>query len=308
MSYKNKKILIIGSGPAALSLSATLNLASIDHTILDKNDRPGGILPEIQNELDDFIIGVYENGVDFVKKIDEFVKKYKININYNCTVTKIETNNKKVFYTQDNRTLSLKYDILVIASGSRFKIAEEFNDSKFPEDIYYRISYCLDNFKNKKVAVIGGGDNATIAALRLTDYASKVYLINKNTTWNSRKDLIEDIYKNPNLQVIDNSDLVKLNGINGLESIEIFDRNVFERQIINVNKIVFKIGYLPNSEFLDSSIKLDEKGYVITNEKFNTNVKDVFAIGDIVSNAYKRISIALGHGTELGNIFLDEYL
>ena len=60
MPYENKKILIIGSGPAALSLSATLNLASIEHTILESKDKPGGILPEIENELDDFIVGTYE--------------------------------------------------------------------------------------------------------------------------------------------------------------------------------------------------------------------------------------------------------
>lgn len=308
MPYKNKKILIIGSGPAALSLSATLNLASINHTILESKDKPGGILPEIENELDDFIVGTYNNGIDFVKKINEFVDSYNIKIRYNCTVNKIDISDKKVFFVQDNSTLFLNYDILVIASGSRFKIAEEFNISKLKRDIYYRISYCLDDFNNKTVAVIGGGDNATIAALRLTKHAYKVYLINKNSIWNSRKDLIDDIYKNPKLQVIKNNDLVELNGKNKLKSIEIIDGKSKENQIINIDKIVFKIGYIPNSEFLDSKIKLDHKGYIITKEKFKTNIKDVFAIGDIVSNSYKRISIALGHGTELGNIFLNEYL
>ncbi len=308
MSYQKKNIIIIGFGPAAISMSATLSMANIDHFILEKNNKPGGQLPEIHNELEDFVTGLYKNGLELYEKVNDFVEKYQLPVKYNCEVININPIKKTIRYLQNSIAKEITYDYVIIATGSRFKIDPKSKNTGFDKDIYYRISYNLEDFKNKKVAVIGSGDNATIAALRLSEYTSDIYLVNKSDKWKSRKDLVEEVLNHPEIIVLNYKILTKLNGDDSLSSIEIKDLNTNEKQIIEVDKVVFKIGYLPNSEFISSGIELDEKGYIRVSHKYKTSAENVFAIGDIVSSAYKRISIALGHGTELGSYFLKELL
>lgn len=308
MAYKKKNIIIIGSGPAAISMSATLSMANINHILLEKNDKPGGQLPEIHNELEDFVTGLYNNGQELSRQVIDFVKKYQLPVKYNCEVINIDPLKKTIRYRQNSNTKEITYDYAIIATGSRFKIDPISKNTDFDKDIYYRISHNLEDFKNKKVAVIGSGDNATIAALRLTEYTPDIYLINKSDKWKSRKDLVEEVINHPEITVLNHKILTKLNGADALESIEIKDLITNEKQIMEVDKVVFKIGYLPNSDFISSGIELDEKGYIKVSHRYKTSAENVFAIGDIVSSAYKRISIALGHGTELGNYFLKELL
>jgi thioredoxin reductase len=308
MSYQKKNIILIGSGPASLSMSATMSMANIEHIVLEKEGKPGGMLPEIHNELDDFVTGLYKNGLELTEKIEDFVQKYQLPIKYNSKVININTDKKTISYLYKGILKEINYDYAVIATGSRFNIDNKSIDTEFDKDIYYRISYKLKDFINKKVAVIGSGDNATIAALRLTEYASGIYLVNKSENWKSRKDLVEEVLNHPEILVLNHKTLTGLNGDSSLRSIEIKDIITDDKDIIEIDKVVFKIGYLPNSDFISGGIELDEKGYIKISGRYETSAKNVFAIGDIVSSAYKRISIAMGHGTELGNYFLKELL
>lgn len=308
MGYLNQKIIIIGAGPAGISLAATLKMANINCIILDKNSNIGGALPEIHNELEDLPIGIFKDGIDLTKSLSQFIDNYKIDIKYNCEVYQIDTKEQNLLCTINNSTITYDFDVLIIANGVRFNFDMRFTNTKFKYDIYNRISPCIDDFNNKIVAVIGSGDNATIAALRLADNAKKVYIINRTNTWKSRLDLVDQIRNHDKIIVIENSDLSELNGSSFLESMQIVNIKTLSKTHIKIDKIVFKIGYLPSSEFLPDSISLDENGYIITTDKHKTSVDNIFAIGDITSETYKRIAIAMGQGTELGNYFLKEYL
>ncbi len=306
--YKDKKIIIIGAGPAGLSVSSVLMMAGVKHKILEARKSSGGIVGDIQNELDDFIIGTYSDGKELKKKIDEFTQKYRPPIAYGCKVTTIDNANKIVKFTQDNKQRTIDFDLLIIATGLRFNIDHRFENATFKKDIYYRISYCLDDFVDKTVAVVGGGDNATIAAIRLSPIAKKVYLINKNNFWKSRKDLIYQIENNDNIYILKNSILNNIIGDKNIDKISITDNitnEVFDKAI---DKIVFKTGYLPNTEIAKNTLKLDKKGYIITKNNFQTSSPDIYAVGDIASGVLKRIAVATGQGVELGNYLINEVL
>ena len=308
MAYKGKNIVIIGSGVAAMSLSATLKLAKINHIILEQSNKCGGMLGEIHNELDDFVIGVFNNGKEIEQAIMDFNKKYNLPIQYDSRVTLLDTVNKSINYIQSGKPKSVDYDYAVIATGSRFKILEEFQNKKFQKDIYYRISPFLNDFYNKKVAVVGSGDNATIAALRLTEYAKEIFLINKSEKWTARKDLVEEVNRHNEIKILYNNILLDIQGQENLSKIVLSDTGTTDISELEIDKLILKLGYLPNSQFVESGIDLDAKGYVIVNEKYQTSNKFVYAIGDIVSGVYKRISIAQGQGTSLGTFFLKELL
>ncbi len=300
--------MIVGAGPAGMSLASSLQLAGLDYVILEKKDEVGGQLPLIHNDLDDFVVGVYRDGVDFVQKVIDFNNKYRLNVEFGCSVESIDSKNKEIYYIQNGIEKVFSYGILVIATGSKHRLAEKSLIAGFEKDIYYRISRKLNEFVDKKILVVGGGDNATIAALKLSEIGRKVILVNKNDEMVSRPDLVSEVYSNPKIVVYNNSELLHLSGKELLEKVEIINNDSGVKQIIDIDKIVFKIGYLPNSDFLNKMIDLDDKAYILTEGKYQTNIEDVFAIGDIVSGAYKRIAIAMGHGTELGNYFLKDYL
>ncbi len=299
--YNHRNIIIIGAGPAGLSLSSVLMMSGISHHILEKKQTAGGIVSTVQNEFDDFVIGAYSNGLDMQDKIDEFVEKYNPPIDYGCDVINIDKVRKVVIYRQNKIVKEIDYDILILATGVRFNIDARFENSPFRDDIYYRISYRLEEFVNKEVAVIGGGDNATIAAIRLSSIASKVHLINRNSYWKSRKDLIFKINSNVKINILTNTVLKDIKGDKNINSVMLFKKHSKKTENIACDKVVFKIGYVPNTEFVQKTLKLDEKGYIITKYGFETNEPNIYAIGDAVSGTLKRIAVSLGQGVELGN-------
>ena len=308
MRYSNKKIVIIGAGPAALSLAASLELAKLHYTVLEKNAFVGGQLPLIHNELDDFVAGTYANGIDFAKKFIGFYEKYNLNIEFESAVTSIDMSLKTIDYIQNGLKKTLLYDILVVATGSRCKKAEKSLTKGLEKTVYYRISNNLDDFVDKSVAVVGSGDNATIAALKLAEIGKKVLLINRNDRLISRPDLISDVYNHPKIAILNSCELKKINKNSTFLSIECANKKTEAKLFLGIDAIVFKIGYLPNTEIVSDELELDDRGYIKTSNKYKTSIEGVFAIGDVVSGAYKRISIVMGHGTDLGNYFLKEYL
>ncbi|HHH53746.1 MAG TPA: hypothetical protein ENK91_08820, partial [Bacteroidetes bacterium] len=146
------------------------------------------------------------------------------------------------------------------------------------------------------------------AALRLIEYAKKVYLINRSNKWTSRKDLVKEVKRHPEIEVIMNSSLKEIVGDETINKIVVFNNQEGRSSEIKIDKLVLKLGYLPNSNFIKNGIELDSKGYVVVNEKYQTSNEYVYAIGDIVSGVYKRIAIAQGQGTSLGTYFLKELL
>ena len=224
MIKTGNKIVIIGAGPAGLSLSASLVIAGIDHIILEKTDNPGGQTGYINNSLDDLIVGNISNGKKLVKKFKEFAESHDLPVSYNCDVKNIDIKNQAVFFLNKGVNSEIKYNILIVASGSRLKIDNSFSGLGFDDHIYYRISGKIDDFKGKTVSVIGSGDNAAIAALKLSEISDRVFLINRSDIWKARKDLIARIREINNIETIQNYFLKHLNGNRLLEEITISNK------------------------------------------------------------------------------------
>lgn len=309
MPYKNKKIVIIGGGVAGISFAATLMLADLDYIILDKNNSAGGIIPLIHNDPADFVVGFYPDGKSLARAIEDFVRHYGMKIHYGHTVKSIDTDAKYIRYDAgDGAVNRMDYDILVIASGSSFRIDRRWENAPFRSHIYYRISPHLDDFTGKRVLVIGSGDNAVIAAIRLAEKDAGVIIANKGDTWKARVDLLDQMNGEKRIKVFEHSVLEDIKGDAIISQAVLKDVKTGALMNVEVDKVVIKTGYVPNTDFVPASISKDEKGYLIVSKDFATNIKDIFAIGDVISGAYKRIAIAMGHGTHLGNFFLKHYL
>lgn len=302
MLEKNQNIIIIGAGPAGLSLSATLKMCSISHIVLEKASNSGGQIFYINNPLEDLIIDDLNTGKDLIFKFENFTKKYNLPVKYENEILKIDTKNSTILVKHLDNHSSLKYNKLVIASGCRLNMNKAFNGSGFDDDIYHRISGKIDDFKNKIVAIVGNGDNAAIACLKISNIAQNIILINRSEIWKARRDLVEKILKLANVKVFYSSNIIKVKGNQKIESAEIQSKSIKIK--IQLDKLIFKIGYIPNTEFLNGVVEIDKDGYIIGKEKFLTSNPNIFAIGDVLSGTFKRIAIAMAHGTELGNYLI----
>jgi thioredoxin reductase (NADPH) len=305
MTEKVHNIIIIGAGPAGLSMAATLQMCSVNHIIFESTSFLGGQVNFINNPLEDLLTDDNSNGKDLVLKFENFRKKYKLPINFNSKIIHLNPENKSIILQINDKQFKLKYNILVLASGCRLKVNDAFYGLGFDSDIYHRISGQIHDFKGKTVAIVGNGDNAAIACLKLSSIAEKIIMINRTELWKARKDLIELIRVLPNVEIHYNTTIEKISGNQKIEKAIL--NTSHQKKGIFLDKVIFKIGYIPNTDFLKGIIELDNDGYVITKGKFHTSQQDIYAIGDLIAGSFKRIAIAMANGTELGNILVKQH-
>jgi thioredoxin reductase (NADPH) len=186
---------------------------------------------------------------------------------------------------------------IIIASGAEPAKLEVEGEDK------YRgrgVSYCATCdgafFKNLKIAVVGGGDSAIEEALFLTKFASEVYVIHRRNELRATKILQERLFANPKIKVLWDSVVEKIEGDDFIKGVLLKNVKTLEKTLLNVEGIFIYVGTRPNTEFLPNSIKLNEKGYIMTDDNMAASVIGIFAAGDIRAKLLKQVSTAVGDG------------
>ena len=162
------------------------------------------------------------------------------------------------------------------------------------------ISYCASCdgyfFKNKKVAVVGGGDSAFSYVEYLSRLASEVYLIHRNDKFKASSLRIKTVEKLKNVKILKNCEVEKLIGDETLSKIKLSNG-----EELFVDGLFVAIGHVPKLDFLNFEIEKDDNGYILVNDKMQTSEKNVFACGDILSKHFKQIITACSDGAVAGN-------
>ncbi|HJX50496.1 MAG TPA: FAD-dependent oxidoreductase, partial [Candidatus Nanoarchaeia archaeon] len=159
------------------------------------------------------------------------------------------------------------------------------------------VSYCATCdgglFQDKVVAVIGGSNAALTAALLLSEYSDKVYLIyRKDKFFRAEPSWVDLVENNNKIKILFNEEIIKINGKEKVQSIDLKSG-----KILDLDGVFIEIGSLPKIDFISNfKIKLDEKGYVLVDKNQKTNEKGVYAAGDITNNALKQIITAGAEG------------
>lgn len=275
------KVGIIGAGPAGMAAALYLKRSGINPMILEKG-APGGQMVntfKIENYL-----GFEEiNGADLSLKMFEQLMHQKIDYK-TFDVKKIQIENDKILLKSE--TENLVFDKIIIASGTQRK------KLNLPE--VTGVSYCAvcdgSFYKNKKVAVVGGGDSALSEAIYLSNICEKVYLIIRNKT-RAKQELLTMAKNIENIKFLEGKEIIQINGTKVLESIVLNDNKKIE-----IDGLFISIGGVPNNEFFkDTEIKM-KKGKIIVNSKMQTNLKNIYACGDIIDKNYYQISTAINDG------------
>ncbi|MFZ8848014.1 MAG: NAD(P)/FAD-dependent oxidoreductase [Minisyncoccia bacterium] len=285
--------IIIGASAAGISSAIYLKRRGINFLILAKDI--GGEMA-LSGIVDNYPGIPKTTGLELTKKFKEHLESYGIEV-INEEVIKLDKNNDIfVIFTNKNNTYYSK--TVIIATGSKPKKLNIPGEEEF----YHKgVSYCsvcdMPLFKDKVVAIIGGGNSALEAGLMAADICKYAYIINKNPSFKGDKVLIEQLEKKENIKIIYNALTQEIYGDKFVKGIKYLDTISNTIQDINVDGVFIHIGMKPNSEFIPDSWNVKNTyGEIIINKLCETNITGLFAGGDVTDIPFKQIGIAVGHG------------
>ena len=288
-------VVIVGGGPSGMSAAIYASRARLKTLLIEKAGCGGQIA--ITDHLENYP-GFEEgiNGFDLAMKMEKQARTFGCEIAYG-EVSVIETEDaiKKVILS-DKKEYFTK--TIIIASGANFKKLAVEGEQEF---IGKGVSYCATCdgpfFRNKEIAVVGGGDSALQEALYLTKFATKVNLIHRRDQFRAAKILQEKVFAEPKINIIFDSVIEKISGNLSVEQIILKNVKNNISSPLSVNGVFVFVGWLPNTKFLNNTaIKLNEAGYIVTDDNMNTSVQGIFACGDVRQKILRQVVTAAGDG------------
>lgn len=296
--------IILGGGPAGLSSALYAHRCGLKVAIIDVNAIGGAPVNylEIENYLGFSKIQGYELCEKFENHIDEFnIAKFPYeeikNIDLISPIKKITTSNCE--YCAKT---------IIIATGARNK---KLGVKGEMENIGKGVSYCAvcDGafYKDKIVAVVGGGNSALEEALYLTKHAKKVYLIHRRDIFRADKVIQDKVFKNKKIELILNSVVEEIIADKKVNSILIKNTKTDKKTKINTDGIFPYIGLEPNVENFGAQLKLDEAGFILTDINMKTNIEGVYAVGDVRNTPLRQVITAVSDGA-VASVSASKYL
>lgn len=286
--------IIIGCGPAGMTSAIYLARQNKKVLILEKEtiggqisssplveNYPGFIAisgSELSNNMFDQVMNL---GVDF--ELEEVIK--------------IEDGKTKKVITADN---TYETKTVIIATGCKYRLLGLDNEvNLIGNGIHFCVSCDGAFYKDKVVAVIGGGNSAVINALTLSEICKKVYVIQNLEDLTSEKNLADKLRSKDNVEIIVSSVVSKINGEDSLKSIELNNNKT-----IKLDGMFISIGMVPQNSFVKDLIKLDKYNYVDSID-CKTNIPGIFVAGDLRTKPFRQVTTAVNDGTIAANLVID---
>lgn len=291
---KHKELIIIGGGPAGLTAAIYATRAKLDMLLLEDQILGGQVRNSytIENypgfkqvsgtELADLM---QQQAEELGAGIDEFDMIERVDFSGDEKI--IETNN-----------YIYKTDSVIIATGATPRKLPLPNEEKFSgKGIHYCAVCDGAMYDGKIIGVVGGGNSALEEALFLTKFATKVYMIRRYDYFKGEKATVEEVMNHPKIEVLFNEDLINVEGENFVQKAIIKNTKDGSEKEIDIDAVFGFIGTEPKTEYFNDYIELTQGGYIKTDECMRTNVKGVFAAGDVREKEYRQITTAVADGT-----------
>ena len=297
MKNKKEKVVIIGSGAAGLTAAIYAARANLTPLVVE-GIQPGGqltITTDVEN---------YPGYADVVQGpwMMEQMRSQALNVGariINDIVVNVDfKKDKKTISLDSNNVLST--NTVIIATGAQAKWLGLDSERKFNGKGVSACATCDGFFyRNKEVAVIGGGNTAVEEALYLSNICSKVTLVHRRDELRAEKILQKRLFAKENINIIWNNVISEILGDeNGVNSLEIKAKNSDKTEIIKVEGVFIAIGHSPSTEPFKGVLEMDQEGYIIAQKPGTsiTNIEGVFAAGDCVDKIYRQAVTAAGMG------------
>lgn len=268
-------IIIIGAGAAGMTAAIYARRASKTVLVLEAMSYGGQIIntPDIEN----YPVAAHISGFDFATKVYEQAKALGAEFKFEKAVEIRDNGDTKTVVTAKN---AYEAKAVIIATGSENrKLGVEGEDKLVGRGVSYCATCDGAFFRNKKVAVVGGGNTALEDALYLADIAETVYLIHRRDQFRGEDSTVEKLRQRDNVQFVYNSQVTRLNADKRLQSIEVTDKqgNV---TTLEVSGLFVAVGRIPENQNFASVVELDGAGYALAAENCRTKTPGVFVAGD----------------------------
>mgnify|MGYP005708983781 CR=1 FL=1 len=299
-------VIIIGSGPAGYTAAIYAARANLK-PILVSGFQPGGQLT-ITTDVENY--PGYEDPIQGPWLMEQ-MQKQAAHVGteiINSQVTEVFLNEKIKKLNLDNGT-TLNTKTVIISTGAQARWLGLDNEAKFQG---HGLSACATCdgffFKDKEVAVIGGGNSAAEEALFLTKFATKVYLVHRRDKLRAEKILQDRLKQNSKIEFIWNSEVTKFNGNDDLESIDLLNKQDNKISNLKIDGVFIAIGHDPATQLFKGQLKMDDGGYIITDpDSTKTSIEGVFAAGDVKDKIYRQAVTAAGMGC-MAALEVEKYL
>ena len=291
---KELDLMIIGGGPAGLTAAMYAGRAKLN-TLLLENEILGG---QVRNSytIENYPGFKQIDGAKLADIFQEQAEAFGAQIDEFDSIQSIDISDDKKIIETDSYIYEPK--AIIFATGASPKRLPIPQESQFSgKGIHYCAICDGAMYQGKKVAVVGGGNSALEEAIFLTRFAEKVYLIRRYDYFKGEQALIDEVFNHPKIEVLLNEDLVEAKGNDFLESVTIKNTKTEELISLELNAVFGCIGSQPRTDLVKEYLKLNEQGYIITNEDMQTNINGVYAAGDVRQKKYRQITTAVADGT-----------
>ena len=291
-------VVIVGSGPAGYTAAIYAARAQLSPILYEGSVTAGGALmntTEVEN-FPGFVDGVM--GPDLMDSMRKQSEKFGAKLITDDIVSMELSGEIKVLKDGSGNTLKAK--AVILATGSAYKEIGLTNEKRLSGR---GVSWCATCdgffFREKVIAVVGGGDSAMEEANFLTKFASKVSVIHRRDSLRASKIMVERAHANPKIEFIWNTEVIDVLGADKVSGLKLRNLISGEESEKDFDGLFVAIGHLPRSELLVGQIDLDGEGYVkVESGSTRTNQKGVFACGDLVDHTYRQAITAAGSGCE----------
>src|SRR4051794_28655084 len=277
-------LIIIGAGPAGLAAAIYARRACLKTLILEKGIA-GGKLNKTE-DVDNYPAFVSIKGPELAKQMTEHAKYYKIDWQIQEVLQLTKQDNNFILKTNEKNIFTSK--AVIIASGA---VENKLGIKGEKEFTNRGVSYCAicDGFlfRDKEVAVIGGGYSALETSLYMSNVTSKVYLVHRRESFRAEKEIVEKVKNNPKIFLFLNSFLKEIQGKKGVERVIISNKD--GEKVLEVKAVFPCIGLLPYSDFTHELGICDSQNYIAINDDCSTAVPGLFAAGDVARMNQKKI-------------------
>ena len=304
MQVKEFDTVILGGGPAGFSAGIYAARGAVSTAIVDINMMGGQ--PSNYLELENYPGFGTIGGFDLMEKFEEHADKFGVEKFPMQEIERVDLiSNPKIILTGE---YEFRAKSVIIATGAQPMKLDVPGEKEF---VGRGVSYCAvcDGafYKNKVVAVVGGGNAAVEEAMYLTKFADKVYVIHRRDALRADKIVQDRAFKNEKIEFVWDSVVKEIKGEDLVNTVVIENVKSGSRSELAVNGVFPYIGMVPNIELFNGQIEQDKGGFILTDETMKTSVDGVFAVGDVRHTPLRQVITAASDGA-VGAVYAVKYL
>lgn len=295
MSEKVIDVAIIGGGSAGYTSAIYTAREGLNTVVFEKAMSGGTIaLTDIVANYPGFPEGI--TGPELMDKFKKQAENFGAVFEEYTPIDKIEKDGDLFKLTSDDEIYTAK-TVIISTGGTPRKIGLEQEKNLYGRGVSYCATCDGPFFKEKNIAVVGGGDAAIQEALYLTKFGKKVTVIHRRDELRATKDLQKKAFANEKIEFIWDSTVEDIVGDMKVEALKLKNKKTGEVSEVPFEGLFIFIGWIPNTDFVKDFVELNEEGYIVTDDDMNTSVAGVYAAGDVRAKSFRQVSTAVGEGT-----------